>query len=333
MQASQTQQRISAELTATQAAVGQASRQAAAWAALIDGTDKALRDLGDCQTYFEVIEADLKELADCLEQTAAQQPQQLEAATAAAALTQQGYSVVLQGPASQHRGVRRHLAQFTRDVLAVLVGLRAAVMLDYMVIPPELTLSVIQRLNMTCAGSNLCAAQLNGCQYVYSASMLAERAAALSGGSQSCGGTHQALFIRLKGGLVAVCPPEELQTAQAQLSRLCSVLGTHGHQPEAGERAAGWPPEVVDLNQCTGLPIMPTLSGWLLEYAGVYLASAEDAAALAAALSQQTLQLCSVDCQLKGAQATNKTEGQQQGQSCLLDLLVTLEVQTLDVLA
>ncbi len=58
----------------------------------------------------------------------------------------------LQGPASQHRGVRRHLAQFTRDVLAVLVGLRAAVMLDYMVIPPELTLSVIQRLNMTCAG-------------------------------------------------------------------------------------------------------------------------------------------------------------------------------------
>lgn len=32
-------------------------------------------------------------------------------------------------------------------------------------------------------------------------------------------------------------------------------------------------------------------------------------------------------------QATNKTEGQQQGQSCLLDLLVTLEVQTLDVLA
>ena len=84
MQASQTQQRISAELTATQAAVGQASRQAAAWAALIDGTDKALRDLGDCQTYFEVIEAELKELADCLEQTAAQQPQQLEAATAAA---------------------------------------------------------------------------------------------------------------------------------------------------------------------------------------------------------------------------------------------------------
>ena len=99
-----------------------------------------------------------------------------------------------------------------------------------------------------------------------------------------------------------------VQTAQAQLSRLCSVLGTHGHQPEAGERAAGWPPEVVDLNQCTGLPIMPTLSGWLLEYAGVYLASAEDAAALAAALSQQTLQLCSVDCQLKGAQVQTASQ-------------------------
>ena len=100
-----------------------------------------------------------------------------------------------------------------------------------------------------------------------------------------------------------------MQTAQAQLSRLCSVLGTHGHQPEAGERAAGWPPEVVDLNQCTGLPIMPTLSGWLLEYAGVYLASAEDAAALAAALSQQTLQLCSVDCQLKGAEVQTASAG------------------------
>ena len=84
MQASQTQQRISAELTATQGAVGQASRQAAAWATLIDSTDKALRDLGDCQTYFEVIEAELKELADCLEQTAAQQPQQQEATTPAA---------------------------------------------------------------------------------------------------------------------------------------------------------------------------------------------------------------------------------------------------------
>ena len=84
MQASQTQQRISDELTATQAAVGQASRQAAAWAALIDSTDKALRDLGDCQTYFEVVEAELKELADCLEQTAAQRPQQQAATTAAA---------------------------------------------------------------------------------------------------------------------------------------------------------------------------------------------------------------------------------------------------------
>ena len=84
MQAFQTQQKISAELTATQAVVGQASRQAIAWAALIDSTDKALRDLGDCQTYFEVIEAELKELADCLEQAAAQQPQQQEATTAAA---------------------------------------------------------------------------------------------------------------------------------------------------------------------------------------------------------------------------------------------------------
>ena len=84
MQASQTQQKISAELTATQAAVGQASRQAAAWAALIDSTDKALRNLGDCQTYFEVVEAELRELAGCLEQKSAQQPQQQEATTAAA---------------------------------------------------------------------------------------------------------------------------------------------------------------------------------------------------------------------------------------------------------
>ena len=61
----------------------------------------------------------------------------------------------LQGPARQHKGLRRHLAHFTRDVLAVLVGLRAAVMLDYVVIPPELILSIIQRVNMTCAGQLL----------------------------------------------------------------------------------------------------------------------------------------------------------------------------------
>ena len=101
----------------------------------------------------------------------------------------------------------------------------------------------------------------------------------------------------------------DVQTVQTQLSRLCSALGTHGHKPEAGERAAGWPPEVVDLNQCTGVPIMPTLSGWLLEYAGVYLASAEDAAGLAAALSQQTLQLYSVDCQMKDSQVQPASAG------------------------
>ena len=61
----------------------------------------------------------------------------------------------LQGPARQHKGLRRHLAHFTRDLLAVLVGLRAAVMLDYVVSPPDLTLSIIQRLNMTCPGQLL----------------------------------------------------------------------------------------------------------------------------------------------------------------------------------
>ena len=69
----------------------------------------------------------------------------------------------LQGPARQHKGLRRHLAHFTRDVLAVLVGLRAAVMLDYMVIPPKLTLGIIQRLNMTCAGQRLMPCPCQGC--------------------------------------------------------------------------------------------------------------------------------------------------------------------------
>ena len=101
----------------------------------------------------------------------------------------------------------------------------------------------------------------------------------------------------------------DVQTVQTQLSRLCCALGTHGHRPEAGEQAAGWPPEVVDLSQCTDLPIMPTLSGWLLEYATVYLASSEDAAALAAALSQQALVLCSVDCQMKGSQVQPASAG------------------------
>ena len=100
-----------------------------------------------------------------------------------------------------------------------------------------------------------------------------------------------------------------MQTQVTQISSLCSALGTHGHRPEAGHRAAGWPPETVDLDQCTGLPIMPTLSGWLLEYAAVYLASAEDAAGLAAALSQQTLLLCSVDCQMKGSQVQPASAG------------------------
>ena len=69
----------------------------------------------------------------------------------------------LQGPARQHKGLRRHLAHFTRDLLAVLVGLRAAVMLDYMVIPSELTLGIIQRLNTTCAGQLLRPCLGKGC--------------------------------------------------------------------------------------------------------------------------------------------------------------------------
>ena len=52
--------------------------------------------------------------------------------------------------------------------------------------------------------------------------------------------------------------------------------------------------QYVDLDLVEGLPIMPTLSGWLLQYPVVYLADCHTAERLARLLSDSVLKLYGV---------------------------------------
>lgn len=57
-------------------------------------------------------------------------------------------------------------------------------------------------------------------------------------------------------------------------------------EPQAGHRFP-----FCDLDNVEDIPIMPTLSGWLLQYPVVYLADEQTAPELASLLSDATLQL------------------------------------------
>lgn len=75
-----------------------------------------------------------------------------------------------------------------------------------------------------------------------------------------------------------------MQEVSGQLANVCQqVLNC---KPEPGRNVP-----FCDLDVVEDIPIMPTLSGWLLQYPVVYLAGAQTASKLASLLSDATLEL------------------------------------------
>ena len=81
---------------------------------------------------------------------------------------------------------------------------------------------------------------------------------------------------------------EQLARVQAEVCAAMPVAcGGNGKQSNSA-------PCIVSLTGRAHIPIIPTLSGWLLEYPVVYLATPENAAAMSDVLSSQSLRLYSV---------------------------------------
>jgi len=77
---------------------------------------------------------------------------------------------------------------------------------------------------------------------------------------------------------------EPLQAVTAELETLCNLI-------MAAEPSNKGACTFVDLDSAVGIPVMPTLSGWLLQYPVVYLAHRATAEILAQLLSDAVLVL------------------------------------------
>lgn len=75
---------------------------------------------------------------------------------------------------------------------------------------------------------------------------------------------------------------EALQAVTAELDTVCNLI-------TAAESSNNGTCTFVDLDTAVGVPIMPTLSGWLLQYPVVYLAHRATAETLAQLLSDAVL--------------------------------------------
>lgn len=81
----------------------------------------------------------------------------------------------------------------------------------------------------------------------------------------------------------------DLQEITIQLQRMCTLVvsATPGSSSSSCV--------VKDLTSVEGMPIMPTLSGWLLQYPVVYLARPDTAVVMAQLLSEAVLVLFDVN--------------------------------------
>lgn len=109
------------------------------------------------------------------------------------------------------------------------------------------------------------------------------------GGSGIDGGSSShplPVLISFADGTPALAGPAAAQALARQLLPLLAAVERHAAAPAgvAGGRGAPWP--VIDMGTLQGLPLMPTLNGWLLGYPVVYhVASREDAATAGRVLS------------------------------------------------
>lgn len=221
------------------------------------------------------------------------------------------------------RRLQPHAGRLLRDLLAVAAGLRAAAMLDYAMLDPQLLARLVTALVADLAPAGLVpgapaaaaggserwvVAVLDGCCYVVRPVLLQEllirtdspQPQLLSFQSPARGGG----MVPAWAGAAAAAA-----TLVGQVGRLAEALQRRGGATAAGEAGGGQLVAVVDLDELAScepglgpLPPMPTLSGLLLGYPAVYAVhDLEGAQAASRALSATSLCLYTAALQWRGS--------------------------------
>ncbi|KAK9814822.1 hypothetical protein WJX72_012047 [[Myrmecia] bisecta] len=262
-----TQEKIGSELTAVRQLAAQAARQRQRWTSAVGKVNSALKEFGDYQNYLEVgAGADQAEVA----------------------------VAVIRCVKSASRQIKGRLGKtwplLARDLLALLSGLRRAIMVDY---APVAGVALCQLVEQICkvdtvTGKHLAVAELDGCCYVLRLDLCTHPgAAAGTGCAQPVPG-----FVAFQAldGQASMCRWATSHEAQAVMQQLDTVRSAL--QDAAASQPSGAPccPH-INLSRLPGIPIMPTLSGWLLGYPVVYLVDSDNVDLAARLLSSSALRL------------------------------------------
>lgn len=194
----------------------------------------------------------------------------------------------IQAGLGRHRPLARVRQQLLGDLAALLTGLRCVVMLDYAPgATPQQLGQALAPLQQTLPGWAGCTLELEGCCYLANSTTLLQQL------SQLAADTHSwPVVLGFAGGEPQQLQQEGLEQLQQQLTQLpAAVASVLSPPPAGGQAGGGWLPH-VKLDDCPGLPAMPTLNGLLLGYPVVYyVRDQEDAAVASRVLSRGELTL------------------------------------------
>ncbi|KAL0023044.1 hypothetical protein WJX79_004025 [Trebouxia sp. C0005] len=220
----------------------------------------------------ESLSADLVEVANSGAAKAFQQQQRI------------GVEVEKEACIKQPR-LRKNAAVLARDIAAVCTGLRAAIMVDYMPLSSSTMLAILADVQAQCVDpkqwDSLGLLHLDGCLYLLRHDAFCSQAANLSSVEA------KTVFVTVQTDpcslpYLGVASDEALKAVSAELETVCNLI-TAARPSNKGVCT------FVDLDTAVGIPIMPTLSGWLLQYPVVYLAHRATAEILAQLLSETVL--------------------------------------------
>lgn len=188
---------------------------------------------------------------------------------------------------TKHPRLRRNAAVLARDIAAVCTGLRVAIMVDYMPLSSSTMLAILADVRAQLVDPkqwyNLALLHLDGCLYLLRHDACCSQAATLN-----CV-EAKTVFITVQTdpcgqSYLGVASDEALKAVTAELETMYNLI-------MAAEPSNKGPCTFVDLDTAVGSPIMPTLSGWLLQYPVVYLAQRATAETMAQLLSETVLVL------------------------------------------
>ncbi|DBA97233.1 TPA: biogenesis of lysosome-related organelles complex 1 subunit 1 [Trebouxia sp. C0004] len=191
----------------------------------------------------------------------------------------------LQEACTKQPKLRRNAAVLARDIAAVCMGLRAAIMVDYMPLSSSTMLAILADVQAQFVDSKqwdiLAVLHLDGCLYLLRHDACCCQIAKLSSAEV------KTVFVDVHTDpcgqpFLGVASDEAVKAVAAELETMCNLI-------IAAEPSNKGACTFVDLDTAVGIPIMPTLSGWLLQYPIVYLAHRATAETLAQLLSDTVL--------------------------------------------